>query len=69
MADASAALERGGLARGAIGLREVLFQAVTSLHFGPVTTFALLATILTGIMIAIYIVFDLSCIMYYLRFA
>jgi len=28
MADASAALERGGLARGAIGLREVLFQAV-----------------------------------------
>ena len=33
------------------------------------TTFALLATILTGIMIAIYIVFDLSCIMYYLRFA
>jgi hypothetical protein len=39
------------------------------LHFGPVTTFALLATILTGIMIAIYIVFDLSCIMYYLRFA
>jgi amino acid transporter len=31
MADASAALERGGLARGAIGLREVLFQAVTSM--------------------------------------
>jgi amino acid transporter len=39
------------------------------LHFGPVTTFALLATILTGIMIAIYIVFNLSCIMYYARFA
>jgi len=39
------------------------------LHFGPVTTFALLATIITGIMIAIYIIFDLSCIMYYLRFA
>ncbi len=39
------------------------------IHFGPVTTFALLATVLTGIMIAIYIVFDLSCIMYYLRFA
>jgi amino acid transporter len=37
-------------------------------HFGPVTTFALLATILTGIMVAIYIVFNLSCIMYYLRF-
>lgn len=31
MADASAAVERGGLARGAIGLREVLFQAVTSM--------------------------------------
>jgi amino acid transporter len=39
------------------------------IHFGPVTTFALLATVLTGIMIAIYIVFNLSCIMYYLRFA
>jgi amino acid transporter len=39
------------------------------LHFGPVTTFALLATILTGTMIAIYIVFNLSCIMYYARFA
>ncbi len=39
------------------------------LHFGPVTTFALLATIPTGIMIAIYIVFDLSCILYYARFA
>lgn len=33
------------------------------------TTFALLATILTGIMVAIYIVFNLSCILYYLRFA
>jgi amino acid transporter len=39
------------------------------IHFGPVTTFALLATILTGIMVAIYIVFNLSCILYYLRFA
>jgi len=37
------------------------------LHFGPVTTFALLATILTGTMVAIYIVFNLSCIMFYLR--
>jgi amino acid transporter len=36
-------------------------------HFGPVTTFALLATILTGIMVAIYIVFNLSCIMFYAR--
>jgi hypothetical protein len=32
-----------------------------------VTTFALLATILTGIMIAIYIVFNLSCILFYTR--
>ncbi len=31
MVDASAAVEREGLARGAIGLREVLFQAVTSM--------------------------------------
>ncbi len=31
MADASAAVAREGLARGAIGLREVLFQAVTSM--------------------------------------
>jgi amino acid transporter len=37
------------------------------IHYGPVTTFALLATILTGIMVAIYIVFNLSCIMFYLR--
>jgi len=38
------------------------------IHFGPVDTFSLLATILTGIMVAIYIVFNLSCILYYLRF-
>ena len=31
MVDASAAVERGGLARGTIGLREVLFQGVTSM--------------------------------------
>jgi amino acid transporter len=37
------------------------------LHFGPTTAFVFLATILTGIMIAIYMVFNLSCIMYYLR--
>jgi amino acid transporter len=37
------------------------------IQFGPVTTFALLATILTGIMIAIYIVFNLSCILFYAR--
>jgi amino acid transporter len=118
------------LARGAIGLREVLFQSVTSMapagavalsiaagatyaggalplavllalvacllvassigqlakhlpsagsiytlaiglpigiHFGPTTAFIFLATILTGIMIAIYMVFNLSCIMFYRR--
>ena len=38
-----------------------------ALHFGPTTAFVFLATILTGIMIAIYMIFNLSCIMYYLR--
>ena len=38
-----------------------------ALHFGPTTAFVFLATILTGIMIAIYMVFNLSCIMFYLR--
>ena len=37
------------------------------LHFGPTTTFVFFATILTGIMIAIYMVFNLSCLLYYLR--
>ncbi len=37
------------------------------LHFGPTTAFVFLATILTGVMIAIYIVFNLSCICFYLR--
>ena len=36
-------------------------------HFGPTTAFVFLATILTGIMIAIYMVFNLSCILFYLR--
>jgi amino acid transporter len=36
-------------------------------HYGPVITFGLLATILSGIMIAIYILFNLSCILFYLR--
>jgi amino acid transporter len=53
----------------------VLFQLVVTLavglpiglHFGPVTTFVFLATILTGIMIAIYMVFNLSCMVFYLR--
>jgi amino acid transporter len=38
-----------------------------AVHFGPTTAFVFLATILTGIMIAIYVVFDLSCLLYYLR--
>jgi amino acid transporter len=37
------------------------------IHFGPTTAFVFLATILTGIMIAIYMVFNLSCILFYLR--
>jgi amino acid transporter len=37
------------------------------IHFGPTTAFVFLATILTGVMIAIYIVFNLSCIFFYLR--
>jgi amino acid transporter len=53
----------------------VLVQAVVTLaiglpigiHFGPTTAFVFLATILTGIMIAIYMVFNLSCILFYLR--
>jgi amino acid transporter len=38
-----------------------------ALHFGPTTAFVFLATILTGVMIAIYMVFNLSCVMYYAR--
>jgi len=38
-----------------------------ALHFTPTTTFVFLATILTGVMVAIYIVFNLSCICFYLR--
>jgi amino acid transporter len=37
------------------------------LHYGPTTAFIFLATILTGIMIAVYIVFNLSCIFFFLR--
>jgi hypothetical protein len=35
------------------------------IHFGPVVTFIFLATILTGIMIAIYMIFNLSCLVFY----
>jgi amino acid transporter len=53
----------------------VLVQAVVTLavglplgiHYGPTEAFIFLATILTGVMIAIYMVFNLSCICYYLR--
>ena len=37
------------------------------IHFGPTEAFVFLATILTGVMISIYIVFNLSCLCYYLR--
>jgi len=53
----------------------VLLQLVITLaigiplgiHFGPVVTFIFLATILTGIMIAIYMIFNLSCLVFYAR--
>jgi amino acid transporter len=38
-----------------------------AVHFTPPVAFVFLATILTGVMIAIYIIFNLSCIMFYLR--
>ena len=38
-----------------------------ALKYGPTTAFVFLATILTGIMIAIYMVFNLSCLLFYLR--
>jgi amino acid transporter len=37
------------------------------IHFGPVTAFIFLATILTGVMILVYMIFNLSCIMFYAR--
>jgi amino acid transporter len=37
------------------------------IHYGPATAFVFIATILTGVMILIYMVFNLSCLMYYLR--
>jgi amino acid transporter len=37
------------------------------IHFGPVTAFVFLATILTGVMILVYMIFNLSCIMFYAR--
>ncbi|MGH3409701.1 MAG: hypothetical protein ACRDRJ_45490 [Streptosporangiaceae bacterium] len=53
----------------------VVVQAVITLavglplgiHFGPTEAFIFLATILTGTMIATYMVVNLSCIMFYLR--
>jgi amino acid transporter len=37
------------------------------IHFGPVTAFVFLATILTAIMVAIYMIFNLSCLLFYAR--
>ncbi|PXX54083.1 amino acid/polyamine/organocation transporter (APC superfamily) [Nocardia tenerifensis] len=37
------------------------------LYFGPTEAFVLLATVLAGVMIAVYMVFNLSCTMFYLR--
>jgi amino acid transporter len=37
------------------------------IHFGPVVAFVFLATILTAVMIAIYMIFNLSCLLYYAR--
>ena len=37
------------------------------IHFGPVTAFIFLATILTGVMILIYMIFNLSCLLFYAR--
>ena len=53
-----------------VGFQLVLTLAIglpIGLHFGPTIAFVFLATILTGIMIAIYMVFNLSCLLYYLR--
>jgi amino acid transporter len=37
------------------------------IHYGPVTAFVFVATILTGVMIVIYMIFNLSCLMFYTR--
>jgi amino acid transporter len=37
------------------------------IQYGPVTAFVFLATILTAVMIAIYMIFNLSCLLYYSR--
>jgi amino acid transporter len=39
----------------------------TGLIFGPVAAFILLATILTAVMIVIYMIFNLSCLVFYVR--
>lgn len=36
-------------------------------HYGPATAFVFVATILTAVVILVYMVFNLSCLMYYLR--
>jgi amino acid transporter len=37
------------------------------IHYGPATAFVFIATILTGVMILIYMVFNLSCLLFYVR--
>jgi amino acid transporter len=37
------------------------------IHYGPAIAFVFVATILTAVIILVYIVFNLSCLMYYLR--
>ena len=38
-----------------------------ALHYGPTTVFVLLATVLSAVMIVIYVVFNLSCLLFYAR--
>jgi amino acid transporter len=37
------------------------------IHYGPATAFVFVATILTAVIILVYMVFNLSCLLYYLR--
>jgi len=52
------------------GARTVVTLAVglpVGLHYGPLTSFVLLATILAAVMIAIYMVLNLSCLLFFAR--
>jgi amino acid transporter len=48
-------------------LLTLLIALPLALGYGPATAFQLLATILTAVMLGIYIIIDLSSIGYYLR--